>query len=139
VVKKVCAVANFIHTGSCFGLFCVGGNEQGSRFFFLQHTFNFPRTRVSDAYAIHPQQLDGIKLILQEIVSIKWHCALFSFVFPFFQFLLKCLHFWTLSFKAMYLLLGFFVGEREMNKNHAFFSLQRTFNFARTRVSISER
>ena len=54
-------------------------------------------------YAIHPQQLDGIELILKEIFGAKWHCAPSSFVFPFFQFLVKCLHFWTLSFKAMYL------------------------------------
>ena len=41
------------------------------------------------AYAIHPQPLDGIKLILQEIFSAKWHCAPSSFVFPLFQFLVK--------------------------------------------------
>jgi hypothetical protein len=33
------------------------------------------------AYAIHPQQLDGNKLILQQIFSTKWHCAPLRFVF----------------------------------------------------------
>jgi hypothetical protein len=85
------------------------GNEQRSRFFFsLQRTFNFAWTMVSiserwlhhafpldsgdiyiyvslsvsaslTAYAIHPQQLGGIKLILQQIFSTKWHCAPFRF------------------------------------------------------------
>jgi hypothetical protein len=89
------------------------------------------------AYAIHPQQLDGIKLILQEIASTKWHCALFSLVFPFVQFLLKCLQILSIPEAALgFVCVCVWGGGDEQGSR---FFLQHTFNFPRTRVSNSER